>query len=157
MVVLISLACIYQLSFTAATRIQEKKAADYAEKAVVSVQKTQDYRDIDELDQAFFLDSLRNAKQSYYIDSITPEKVFLWYTFKEVKEREINLGLDLKGGMNVMMEVKLESLIRALSDYSQEPQLDQALALANQKVAEGSRADYLTLFAESWNEVAPGD
>ncbi|HHV40358.1 MAG TPA: protein translocase subunit SecDF [Bacteroidales bacterium] len=156
-VVLISLACIYQLSFTAATRIQEKKAADYAEKAVVSVQKTQDYRDIDELDQAFFLDSLRNAKQSYYIDSITPEKVFLWYTFKEVKEREINLGLDLKGGMNVMMEVKLESLIRALSDYSQEPQLDQALALANQKVAEGSRADYLTLFAESWNEVAPGE
>jgi len=109
------------------------------------------------LDQAFFLDSLRNAKQSYYIDSITPEKVFLWYTFKEVKEREINLGLDLKGGMNVMMEVKLESLIRALSDYSQEPQLDQALALANQKVAEGSRADYLTLFAESWNEVAPGE
>jgi len=56
-----------------------------------------------------------------------------------------------------MMEVKLESLIRALSDYSQEPQLDQALALANQKVAEGSRADYLTLFAESWNEVAPGE
>ena len=56
-----------------------------------------------------------------------------------------------------MMEVKLESLIRALSDYSQEPELDQALALANKKVAEGSRTDYLTLFAESWNEVAPGE
>ena len=156
-VLLISLACIYQLSFTAATRIQEKKAADYAERAAVSIQKTKEFQEIDELDHAFFLDSLRNAKQSYYIDSITPEKVFLWYTYKEVKEREINLGLDLKGGMNVMMEVKLESLIRALSDYSQEPELDQALALANKKVAEGSRTDYLTLFAESWNEVAPGE
>lgn len=156
-VVLISLACIYQLSFTAATRVQERKAAEYAERAAVSIQKTQEFLDIDEFDQAFFLDSLRNAKQSYYIDSITPEKVFMWYTFKEVKEREINLGLDLKGGMNVMMEVKLESLIRALSDYSQDVHLDQALALANQRVAEGSRADYLTLFAESWSEVAPGE
>ena len=54
MVLLISLACIYQLSFTAATRIQEKKAADYAERAAVSIQKTKEFQEIDELDHAFF-------------------------------------------------------------------------------------------------------
>ncbi|NLA16055.1 MAG: protein translocase subunit SecDF [Bacteroidales bacterium] len=156
-VILISLACIYQLSFTAATRIQERKAADYAEKAALAIQTTPEYQKVDELDQAFFLDSLKNAKQSYYIDSITPEKVFMWFTYKEVKEREINLGLDLKGGMNVMMEVKLESLIRALSDYSQDPIFNSALERTNQKIAEGSRTEYLNLFAESWNEVAPGE
>jgi SecD/SecF fusion protein len=156
-VILISLACIYQLSFTAATRIQESKATSYAEKAAIAIQDTPEYKNIDELDQAFFLDSLRNAKQSYYIDSITPEKVFMWFTYKEIKEREINLGLDLKGGMNVMMEVKLESLIRALSDYSLDPEFNKALERTNQKVAEGSRSDYLSLFVESWNEVAPGE
>ncbi|MFA6826299.1 MAG: hypothetical protein WCR43_04585 [Bacteroidales bacterium] len=100
---LIAVACIYQLSFTVVTRIQEKKAADYAEKAVTAVQKTAEFQNISELDQAFYLDSLRNARESYYIDSITPEKVYVGFTFKEVKEKEISLGLDLKGGMNVMM------------------------------------------------------
>ncbi|MCK9345681.1 MAG: protein translocase subunit SecDF [Bacteroidales bacterium] len=154
---LIAVACIYQLSFTAATRIQESKAADYAEKAVLDIQKTAEYQDISELDQAFFLDSLRNAKNSFYIDSITPEKVYLWFTYKEVKEREINLGLDLKGGMNVMMEVKLESLIRAMADYSQDPVFNQAILLANENVRAGSRTDYITLFAQAWDQVAPGE
>ncbi len=155
--ILIAAACLYQLSFTAVTKIQENKAATYAEKAVTAVQKTPEYAGISELDQAFYLDSLRNAKESYYIDSITLEKVYLGFTFKQVKEKEISLGLDLKGGMNVMMEVKLESLIRALADYSEDPLFNQAIALANQNVREGSRADYVSLFAQAWDQVAPGE
>ena len=154
---LIAAACLYQLSFTAVTKIQENKAAAYAEKAVIAVQKTPEYAVISELDQAFYLDSLRNAKESYYIDSITPEKVYLGFTFKQVKEKEISLGLDLKGGMNVMMEVKLESLIRALADYSQDPLFNQAIDLVNQNVREGSREDYISLFAKAWEQVAPGE
>jgi SecD/SecF fusion protein len=154
---LIAAACLYQLSFTAVTKIQENKAAAYAEKAVIAVQKTPEYAGISELEQAFYLDSLRNAKESYYIDSITPEKVYLGFTFKQVKEKEISLGLDLKGGMNVMMEVKLESLIRALADYSEDPVFNQAIDLTNQQIREGSRTDYVTLFAESWEQVAPGE
>jgi len=155
--ILITVACLYQLSFTAVTQIQENKAAGYAEKAIVEIQKTPEYQNISEFDQAFFLDSLRNAKESYYIDSITPEKVYLWYTYKEVKEREISLGLDLRGGMNVMMEVKLENLIRALTDYSQDPIFNQAIELTNQKVKEGARGNYVDLFAASWEEIAPGE
>ena len=85
--IIIGLACLYQLSFTAVTRYQEKKAANYAEKAVIAVQTTPEYKSIRELDQAFFLDSLRNARERFYIDSITPEKVYLGFTFKEVKEK----------------------------------------------------------------------
>ncbi|MDD3521981.1 MAG: protein translocase subunit SecDF, partial [Bacteroidales bacterium] len=155
--ILITVACLFQLSFTAVTKIQENKATAYAEKAVIEIQQKPEYQNISELDQAFFLDSLRNAKESYYIDSITPEKVYLWYTYKEVKDREISLGLDLRGGMNVMMEVKLESLIRALADYSQDPVFNQALDLTNQKVREGARGNYVELFAATWDEIAPGE
>lgn len=155
--IIIGLACLYQLSFTAVTRYQEKKAANYAEEAVIAIQTTPEYKLIGELDQAFFLDSLRNARERFYIDSITPEKVYLGFTFKEVKEKEVSLGLDLKGGMDVMMEVKLEMLIRALADYSQDPVFNQALTIANQRVKEGAREDYVTLFADAWEEVAPGD
>ncbi len=156
MAIIIGLACLYQLSFTWATRHQEKKAADYAAEAVAAYQKSADYAAVNDLDKAFLSDSLLNAKESYYIDSITPEKVYLGFTYKEIKEKEVSLGLDLKGGMNVMLEVKLESLIRALSDYSQDPVFNQAIQIANQNMV-NARAEYITLFAEAWDQVAPND
>ena len=114
--ILIGLACLYQLSFTAVTYLQENKAEKYAEDAVLAVQQTPSFSKVSELDKAFYLDSLRKEKNRYYIDSISTEKVYLGFTFKEVKEKEINLGLDLKGGMNVMLQVELSDLVVALSD-----------------------------------------
>ena len=70
---------------------------------------------------------------------------------------EINLGLDLKGGMNVMLEVQLSDLVRALSNYNTSPEFEQALALAKEReTASGGNTDFITLFHEAWNEVAPG-
>lgn len=152
---LIAVACIYSLSFTWATRHQEKKAAEYAEKAVAEVQNSAAFAKVSDYNKAYYLDSLTKEKSRFYIDSISSEKVFLGFTYKEVKEKEINLGLDLKGGMNVMLQVQLSDLIRALSDYNQSPEFNAALSLAKQKELE-SRSDFITLFQESWNEVAPG-
>ncbi len=153
--ILIAIACLYQLSFTWATRNQEKKAGEYAEKAVEAVKASPSFANVRELDRAYYIDSVAKGKSRFYIDSISSEKVFLGFTYKEVKEKEINLGLDLKGGMNVMLQVQLSDLIKALADHNQSPEFNQALALAHKKEID-SRGDFITLFEESWNEVAPG-
>ncbi|MBO7320671.1 MAG: protein translocase subunit SecDF [Bacteroidales bacterium] len=154
--ILIGLACLYQLSFTAVTYLQENKAEKYAEDAVIAVQQTPSFSKVSELNKAFYLDSLRKEKSRYYIDSISAEKVYLGFTFKEVKEKEINLGLDLKGGMNVMLQVELSDLVVALSDNNSSAQFTEALALAK-KNQRDSRSDFITLFAEAWDVVAPGE
>ncbi|MBR2477485.1 MAG: protein translocase subunit SecD, partial [Bacteroidales bacterium] len=153
--ILIAVACLYSLSFTWVTSHQEKKAEQYAAAAVEAVKLSPAFADVKEVDKAYYLDSISKEKNRFYIDSISSEKVFLGFTYKEVKEKEINLGLDLKGGMNVMMQVQLRDLIVALADGNQSPEFTEALALAQKKELE-SRADFITLFEESWNEVAPG-
>lgn len=153
--ILIALACLYQLSFTWATSHQEKKAQEYANAAVAAEQQSAAFANVPELDRAYFLDSLVKEKTRFYIDSITSEKVFLGFTYKDVKEKEINLGLDLKGGMNVMLQVQLKDLIKALADNNQTPEFIQALELAQQKELT-TREDFISLFAQSWEEIAPG-
>ena len=154
--VIIALACIWQLSFTAATKIQEGKANRYASAAVEAERVSPSFANVPEVDKAYYLDSIRKAKNSFYLDSVSAEKVYLWYTYKEVKEREINLGLDLKGGMNVMLQVQLKDLVKALSGNSQDPRFLEALDLAEKRSVD-SRLDFITLFSQAWDEVAPGE
>ena len=153
--ILIAVACLYSLSFTWVTSHQEKKAEEYAAAAVEAEKLSPAFAQVAEVDKAFYLDSIAKERNRFYIDSISSEKVFLGFTYKEVKEKEINLGLDLKGGMNVMLQVQLKDLVVALSDNNQSPEFVEALALAQKKELE-SRGDFITLFEESWNEVAPG-
>ncbi len=154
MAVLIGLACAYQLSFTAVSSIQTNKAEKYAEAAVVAEQQKASFAEVSDLDKAFYLDSIRKERNKYYLDSISSEKVYLGMTYKEVKEKEINLGLDLKGGMNVMLQVELVDLVKALSNYNDSPEFKAALELAKSRERD-SRTDFITLFEEAWNEVAP--
>jgi len=152
--ILLALACLYELSFTVVSGIQEKKAVKYAEAAVAAVQQSPAFSKVSVSDQAFYLDSLRKDKNRFYLDSIATEKVYFGLTYKKVKEQEINLGLDLKGGMNVMLQVELKSLVEVLADHNPSPEFNKALQLASSRENQ-SRSDYITLFEEAWNEVAP--
>jgi SecD/SecF fusion protein len=152
--ILIGLACIFQLSFTAVTYIHENKASKYAEEVVVAEQSKPSFSEISELDQAFYLDGIRTEAKSAYLDSIANKKIYLGYTYKEVKEKELNLGLDLKGGMNVMLQLDMAELVRSCAREKTTPEFDQAMALARSRSAE-THTDFITLFAEAWNEVAP--
>jgi protein-export membrane protein, SecD/SecF family len=145
------LACLWQLSFTAVTALQNKKAAQRAEQ----IANAADLNAIAEADRAFYLDSIRKIETRRYTDSISGEKVYLGYTFKQVQNQEINLGLDLKGGMNVMLQVQLEDLVRALAGGNQTPEFQKAISLAKERSV-ASQSDFITLFAEAWKEVAPG-
>ena len=90
---------------------------------------------------------------AHYYDSIASETVWFGYTLKECREKEINLGLDLKGGMNVTMEVSVKDILRALSGYNTTENFTNAIAKADEKQKAIGGADYLTLFFESFYEV----
>ena len=145
------LACLWQLSFTAVTALHNKKAEQRADQIALAA----DVNAIAEADRAFYLDSIRKIESRRYTDSISGEKVYLGYTFKQVQNQEINLGLDLKGGMNVMLQVQLEDLVRALAGNNQSPEFLKAVSLAKERSV-NSQSDFITLFAEAMKETAPG-
>ncbi|MDD4141385.1 MAG: protein translocase subunit SecDF [Bacteroidales bacterium] len=155
--ILLALVCLYQLSFTVVTRTVEKKAQKYAESEYVqSEMKTLKIND--ELRDAKTLDSLKTSKKEYYLDSISTKTVYnilvKKYTYGECKEKELNLGLDLRGGMNVMMEVAVVDVIEALAHNSPDPTFNQAISLATER-QKSSQSDYLTLFYEAYQEIDP--
>ena len=126
--VCLALVSAFYLSFSFVTNSYDKKAAEYAQGDA--------------------------AKEYQYLDSIAGEKVWFGYTLKECREKELNLGLDLKGGMNVTMEVSVPDILRVLSGHNNSDIFNQAIALANQK-QKSSGEDYLTLFFKSFEEVDP--
>ena len=122
----LALVSSFYLSFSFVTKYYDNKAVEYAQGDA--------------------------AKEYQYLDSIAGEKVWFGYTLKECREKELNLGLDLKGGMNVTMEVSVPDIIRALSGHNTTEIFNQAIAKANEK-QKSSGADYLTLFFESFYEL----
>ena len=152
--ILIGLACAFQLSFTLVSAIQENKAAKYADKAVEQVRQSAEFSAVSDLDKAVYIDSVHNAANNKYLDSISTERVYFGYTYKSVKEKEINLGLDLKGGMNVMLQLDLGELVRNCAREKTSEEFNKALSLARER-AEETHTDLITLFAEAWKEVAP--
>lgn len=149
------LACLWQLSFTLVTSICTKKANAAADKAVAEMQKSAAFAEIPDVDKAYYLDSIRKIEARRYTDSISTEKIYFGYTFKSVQNQEINLGLDLKGGMNVMLQVQLEDLVKALAGNNSSPEFQKAVSLAKERSV-NSKLDFISLFAEAWKEVGGG-
>ncbi len=94
-------------------------------------------------------------KEYRYLDSLANEKVWLGYTLKECRERELGLGLDLKGGMNVILEVSVPDILRALSNYNTTPNFTKALQIASERQKSSSQATYLDLFVQAYKELDP--
>ena len=153
--ILLALASLWQLSFTLVNSIQENKAEKYAEAKVIATENSAAFSKVADVDKAFYLDSIRKVANRMYIDSISSEKVYFGYTYKDVQAKSINLGLDLKGGMNVMLQVQLKDLVKALAGGNESAEFTQALALAQERSV-NSRQDFITLFAEAWKETSNG-
>jgi len=155
--ILFALVCLFQLSFTYFSARVERKAKEYALSAdakQLAVKMAQG----DQLREVLMFDSISKARERFFLDSISGEPVYnilvRKYTYKDVKERELNLGLDLKGGMNVIMEVSVIDIIKALSGHNPDSTFNKALVLAQEK-QKSSNANYVTLFAESFKELDP--
>ena len=148
MAIIFGLIFLYQLSFSFVTRGVEKKAAKYAEAEANKLANGDESQ----------YNLIKNTKETYYLDSISNVNVynllFKKYTYRDAKEKEINLGLDLKGGMNVTLEVSVKDIVNALSGYSQDPTFVRAMELATER-QEKSEGDFVTLFGEAFQEVDP--
>ena len=153
--ILLMLASIWQLSFTLVNSVQENKAEKYAEAKAVAAENSAAFSKVADVDKAFYIDSVKKVANRMYIDSSSSEKIYFGYTYKDVQAKSINLGLDLKGGMNVMLQVQLEDLVRALSKNNQSAEFNNAIALAKENQKD-SREDFITLFAEAWKETSNG-
>lgn len=132
LVVIITLACLYSLSFTFVTRKVERDAAAYAQGDI-------------ELEKA-------------YLDSMAGEVVYnlgvAKYTYREAKANEIALGLDLKGGINVTMEVSLQELVRNLANNPADQNFNTALKNAEERT-KSSQGSYVSLFVEEFKKLSP--
>ena len=124
---MLMLVCIFYLSFSFVTRHYENKAAAMGEEA-----------------------------GQEYLDSIMNEKVYLGaYSYKECREMQIGLGLDLKGGMNVILEVSVPDVIAVLADHKTDAAFTKSMQEAK-KEEETSQKDFVSLFIQSYKKNAPG-
>ncbi len=132
LLILLTLVCVYQLSFSLKSMSIKKQAKEYAQGDLV--------------------------KQEKYLDSIANEVVYdiliSEFTYREVQERELNFGLDLKGGMSVILEISTVDVLKSLADNSQDTTFNKALALAKQMQKEYNR-DYITLFGQAFEQIDP--
>ncbi len=141
------LISVFQLSFTWVVNSHENKMKAKAERMVKAANpgiKGDEKDDLVKLKLLHLLDSTRDTK-------IYP---LLGTTYQKCKENELNLGLDLQGGMNVTMDVSLDGLIRSISNNPKDPQLLNAIKLANTLKA-NSDADYITLFGDAFKQQNP--
>ena len=130
--IVFAIVCLYQLSFTWIAKGVEEDAISYSNG--------------DEI------------REKAYLDSISSEPVFNIgvknYTYNECKSRELNLGLDLKGGMNVTLEVSVVDVIKAMSNYNKDENFNAAIQKSIEKQLD-SQDDFVTLFAQSFSEINP--
>lgn len=129
--IVLAIVCAYALSFTLVASKVEKDAKNYAKGDA--------------------------AKERAYLDSMSTEKVYpvLGFTYQSVKSKEINLGLDLKGGINVTMEISLSELVKSLADNTTDANFNKALQNAQTQLNAGGK-DYIKLFVNEFEKLSPG-
>ncbi|MDO5523021.1 MAG: protein translocase subunit SecDF [Bacteroidia bacterium] len=126
--IILTLICLFYLSFTIVGQQYNKKAEAYAQGDL----------------------ELKNQ----YLDSLSTERVYLGYTLKQIRTKEIGLGLDLKGGMNVIVEMDVAQVLRALAN-TDDPQFNQALNETVVQNRRGSSSDFISLFRQNYERINP--
>ena len=158
--ILLALSCAYYLMFTWVAAGIEKDAAVFAQAYVGGADAIEAAKKESEnpSEQKTFLDFLYNFKKNYYLDSLKKRPVYdifiTQYTYDDVKKRQLNLGLDLKGGMNVTLEVSVAEIIRSLSNNSNDPTFTQALVQAAERQKKDPK-NFVIIFGEEFKKINP--
>jgi len=145
--VILAIVCLYHLSFTFVSNGVENEAEEFA------IEQAMNFTGDEKAKEKFIEDTKKK-----YLDSISGSTVYnlgiAEYSYVKVKERELNLGLDLQGGMNVTLEVSLPDVIIALANETEDKNFNKAIALAKERMTTEAN-DFTTLFLNALNEVAP--
>ena len=138
--VFLVLICLFYLSFTFVGNSYEDKAEAYAQEQAAKPDASSD--------------TYRLAK-SEYLKNIANEKVWLGYTFNEVQKLAVGLGLDLKGGMNVTLQVSVPDILRSMANAEGNPYFERALANADSVARANRSADYVDIFLAQYKALDP--
>ena len=135
---LFGLVSIYQLSYTFITSKVENEAARYAEASISA----------DEEDYV----AKREILEAQYLDSIAKEPIFGFTSYEEAKKKELNKGLDLKGGINVTLQISVKDILKGLANNTKNPVFNKALADAD-AASKSSDDTYLDLFFDAFDNI----
>ena len=140
--VLFAIVSIYQLSFTFITSNVEKQASRYASQIVSE-------------DENNYLE-VRDKKANAYLDSIGNNPIYGFTSYNDAKEKELNKGLDLKGGINVILQISIRDILSGLTENTKNPQFNEALDLADQ-LQKSSDEPYIESFFEAFDQIKSGE
>ncbi|MFD1096733.1 protein translocase subunit SecDF [Salegentibacter chungangensis] len=136
--ILFGLVCIYQLSFTFIANEVESDAEEFASQQIS--ENVENYSD------------KRDVQEQRYLDSIGNEEIIAGITYNDAKDKELNKGLDLKGGINVILQISVKDILKGLANNSSDPAFNKALNQADE-AAKDSQEDYIDLFFEKFNAI----
>lgn len=136
--ILFGLVCIYQLSFTFITNGVEDDAEEFATQKIG--ENVENYSE------------RRDAEETRYLDSIGNDEIIAGITYNNAKDKELNKGLDLKGGINVILQISVKDILRGLANNSNDPAFNKAIADADAAQTD-SQENYVDLFFEAFNTI----
>ena len=140
--VLFAIVSIYQLSFTFITSNIENQASTYASQTVS--ENENNYLEV------------RDKKANAYLDSIGNNPIYGFTSYNDAKEKELNKGLDLKGGINVILQISIRDILSGLTENTKNPQFNEALDLADQ-LQKSSDEPYIESFFEAFDQIKSGE
>lgn len=150
--VLLALISLYYLSFTFVTNKVENDAEEYAQAAV----DNGNYGNLTDAERNGLIDAQKKA----YLDSVDNEVVYRLikkYTYKDCKERELNLGLDLRGGMNISLEISAEDVLLSLVRDPNDPSLQKAIETARNQTKDQTGTNFIQSFGKAFEEIQMTD
>lgn len=148
--ILIALVCLYCLSFSFVTwRVGQKAKAFANDPAAIEEVKKAANGDV--MRENYLIDSLLTSREQYFLSSMNDSVIYLGNTYKDCKYKEVNLGLDLKGGMNVTLEISIPDVVQSLAVNTEDQLFTNTFKKANDKyVAEGG--DFIDIFVATFNQ-----
>ena len=148
--ILIALVCIYCLSFSFASWRVESKAAKFANDPAV-LEEVKRMANGDVMLEKHLTDSVVDARTRQYLTGMNDKKVYLGNTYKQCKYKELNLGLDLKGGMNVTLEISMPDAVKSLATNTDDQLFKNAFEKAQTEYANTVNGDFIDIFVKNFN------
>ena len=149
--VLLVLVCLFYLSFSLVTNSVENDAAESARK-IAATEAAKKFKDVKSEAYINAYDSIYDKAYAKYLKDVGQEQVYMWYTYNQVREKQIGLGLDLKGGMTVTLQISVADIVRSKATNPLDAKLNEALTYASQNPGD----DFVAAFCTKYEELVPG-
>jgi SecD/SecF fusion protein len=148
--ILLALVCLYCLSFSFVTWRVGQKAKAYANDPA-AIEEVKKAADGDVMRENYLVDSLVSSREQYFLSNMNDSVIYLGNTYKDCKYKEVNLGLDLKGGMNVTLEISIPDVVQSLATNTEDQLFTNTFEKANAKyTADGG--DFIDIFVNTFNQ-----